>query len=280
MAELGLASIIIGLAASGVEVTTRMQWLQDFLASAEDQKRAAEVAAGVSIIVHVLHQLPELLQSSQGLSPAGFDTLSRILEEYGAILKSLDSIVETLKGSTRRNRLTWSFAARQYRDQMTSMSTRLERLKSNLMLMVQSVVTLLRPVLQKILILYARSLHLASQTHEQTKQLGQSEQTEQLELSRPDQLLLRTYMASISNRQRQFLNNIAFGPGKNHYIQLQRPPLRTRITNVDTIQAHGCHLTRSGSLSFQEIKDEEVEPLVSLAQDGDQFSTFVCIFSL
>ena len=102
-----------------------------------------------------------------------------------------------------------------------------------------------------------------------TKQSNQLELVEQLE--QIDAPLVETYTMGLSQRQKQFLGKLTFSSGKNSYIQLQHPPARTLVATDDSIQTQDCDSAISSSLPFQEIKDEEVEPLISVAQDENQF---------
>lgn len=100
----------------------------------------------------------------------------------------------------------------------------------------------------------------------------ESEQSKQLEQpERPDNPLVETYTMRLSKRQKQFLGKLTFSSGKNSYVQLQHPPARTHVATDDSIQTQDCDRVISSSPPFQEINDEEVEPLISVAQDEDQF---------
>lgn len=85
-----------------------------------------------------------------------------------------------------------------------------------------------------------------------------------------NQKLIATYMPGISKRQKQFLEKIAFSSGKNHYIQLPMPLAKTPDIADDLIQTQDSDCATSESLLCQEINDQDVESLLSLAGNKDQ----------
>ena len=98
------------------------------------------------------------------------------------------------------------------------------------------------------------------------EQIERSEQSEQSDVD-----LIETYKSALGKRQKRFLSKIAFSSGKNYYLQLQHQPAITGMATDDSIQTQGGDPATSDSIPFQEIKDEEVEPLISEPQHGEHF---------
>ena len=259
MAELGLASSIIGLASLGIEISNRLQSLSDESIVSEELRH---IAAEVKMIVHVLHELPEILQNHQGVSSVLFEKISVVLDRLAEILQLLDKFSERLQANMRGNRLKKSLTTYQLRNEAGSLSKSLTALNTSFLLLLQSVVTMLDQVLSKTLTFYVRVITI-------TQISGVNiEAREPLEQS--DTLPISSYLTGLSKRQREYVGKMTFSPGKNFYVQLQHPLASARMTTDGTIQAQDRDRAPLDSLPFQEIKDEEAEPLISLAQSGDQ----------
>lgn len=98
-----------------------------------------------------------------------------------------------------------------------------------------------------------------------------NEKAEGANVERTDADVITAYMTGLSTRHRQFLGKIAFSSGKNYYIQLLLSPLAmTPIMANDSVRSQSSDAAIPDLLPFQEIGDEEIEPLASLAQNRDQ----------
>ena len=141
MAEvLGLASSIIGLASLGDEISKRLRSLSDGSNPSEDLRR---LKAEVEMIVHVLHELPELLRESQSLLPSNhFESISVTLTQFADTLRSLDRITLTLQADMARPKKRFLVSFRS-RDQINLMLENLENVKNTFSFFVRSVVEVL-----------------------------------------------------------------------------------------------------------------------------------------
>lgn len=264
MEALGLAGTIINLASLGTEITKRLRSISNRPTLSEHLQR---LAAEVETIVQVLHELPKLLQNNRGTLSDNFSqSLSATLTQLADKLERLDSLSLTLQADMaspqKRFRASWHFEQKKYMLE----EQELERVKHTLLLFVRSVVEVLDLALFQTLTLYASVMIQTDTTKKRTgNAVEQIEQSEQL-----DVVLIRTYQSTLSKRQKQFLGKIAFSSGINYYFQLQHPPAVTGVATNDPIQTQGCDPATPGLTPFQEIKDEEVEPLISEAQHGDQ----------
>ena len=131
---LGLASGIISLASLGTKISRRLRLLSKRPILSET---LPPLAAEVEMIVHILHDLPDLLQNHRGvLSSNGFESISVFLTQCADIFILLDESSPLVRRADKQTLLD-SFGSR---NQIGPMLEKLEHSRSTLSSFVKSVV--------------------------------------------------------------------------------------------------------------------------------------------
>jgi hypothetical protein len=168
MAEIGLVASIVGIAATGVQLSVTLFTFAETVSAAD--KQIKDIARDVSLTSSVLEELGNNLRRDEKAklcSDKAIDTAKSIVRECSEVFTEINTALETsmkktsasAKGATKGqkiviskfDRLKWPFQ----QPKMELLRTNLERLKSTLLLML-NVLTYARNVRAE----YARPLHI------------------------------------------------------------------------------------------------------------------------